>query len=140
MEHIRRPVRFADSARHLQTRGATHFIEAGPSGGLAASIEQSLSPTEAVVVPVLAKSRPEVAPLMGAVGHVFTTGARVNWPAVFAGSGGRRVELPTYAFQGRRFWAQGSAATADATGLGVAGTGHPLLGAVVERPDSGGWC
>ena len=138
VEHIRRPVRFADSARHLQTRGATHFIEAGPSGGLAAFIEQSLSPTEAVVVSVLAKDRPEVVSLMGAVGHVFTTGVRVNWPAVFAGSGGRRVELPTYAFQGRRFWAQGSAATADATGLGVAGTGHPLLGAVVERPDSGG--
>ena len=64
---------------------------------------------------------------------------RVDWPAVFAGSGGRRVELPTYAFQGRRFWSQGvRQGPGDATALGVEGTGHPLLGAVVERPDSGG--
>ena len=138
VDHIRRPVRFADSARRLQAHGATHFIEAGPASGLTASIEQSLSSPEAVVVPALAKGRPEVAALIGAVGHAFTTGVGVDWPAVFAGSGGRRVELPTYAFQGRRFWAQGSAAPADATGLGVDGTGHPLLGAIVERPDSGG--
>jgi 4-hydroxyphenylalkanoate synthase len=138
MKHIRRPVRFADSARHLQTRGATHFIEVGPGSGLAAHIEQSLSPNEVQVASLLAKGRPEVASLMGAVGHMFATGVPVDWPAVFAGSGGRRVELPTYAFQARRFWAQGSTWQADATGLGVAGTGHALLGAVVERPDSGG--
>jgi polyketide synthase 1/15 len=139
VNHIRRPVRFADSARRLQTHGATHFIEAGPRSGLTAAIEQSLSPAEAVVVSVLAKDRPEVASLMGAAGRVFTTGVRVDWPAVFAGSGGRRLELPTYAFQGRRFWSPGApAGPADATGFGVGGTGHALLGAVVERPDSGG--
>ena len=70
VNHIRRPVRFADSARHLQTRGATHFIEVGPGSGLTAAIEQSLSPTEAVVVSMLAKGRPEVASLMGAVGQI----------------------------------------------------------------------
>ena len=139
VNHIRRPVRFADSARHLQTCGATHFIEVGPASGLTAAIEQSLSPTEIEVVSVLAKGRPEVASLMTAASQLFATGVRVDWPAVFAGSGGRRVELPTYAFQGRRFWSQGaSTGPADATGLGVEGTGHPLLGAVVERPDSGG--
>jgi len=138
VDHIRRPVRFADSARRLQARGATHFIEVGPGSGLTAHIEESLSPNEIEVASLLARGRPEVASLMGAIGQMFSTGLRVDWPAVFAGSGGRRVELPTYAFQGRRFWAQGSAGTADATGLGVDGTGHPLLGAVVQRPDSGG--
>ena len=104
VKHIRQPVRFADSVRNLQTRGATHFIEVGPGSGLTASIEQSLPPAEAVVVSLLGKDRPEVAALMGAAGHLFTTGMRVDWPAVYAGSGGRRVELPTYAFQRRRFW------------------------------------
>jgi 4-hydroxyphenylalkanoate synthase len=42
VNHIRRPVRFADSVRHLQTHGATHFIEAGSGSGLTASIQQSL--------------------------------------------------------------------------------------------------
>ncbi len=139
VKHIRRPVRFADSVRHLQTHRATHFIEAGPGSGLTASIEQSLSSAEAVVVSVLGKDRPEVAALMGAAGHLFTSGMRVDWPEVFAGSGGRRVELPTYAFQRRRFWSTpASTGPADAAGLGLGGAAHALLGAVVERPDSGG--
>ncbi|BBX45465.1 type I polyketide synthase [Mycobacterium cookii] len=139
VNHVRRPVRFADSARHLQTCGATHFIEVGPGSGLTAAIEQSLSPTEAVVVSVLPKGRPEPASLMAAAGRVFATGLRVDWPAIFAGSGAQRVDLPTYAFQGRRFWStRNSSGPADATRLGVAATGHPLLGAALERPDSGG--
>ena len=69
VDHIRRPVRFADSARHLQTRGATRFIEVGPGSGLTAAIEQSLSPTEIEVVSVLAKGRPEVASLVTAAGQ-----------------------------------------------------------------------
>lgn len=58
VDHVRRPVRFADSARHLQTLGATHFIEAGPGSGLTGSIEQSLAPAEAMVVSMLAKTGP----------------------------------------------------------------------------------
>src|SRR5882757_7925893 len=139
VEHVRRPVRFADSVRHLQMAGATHFIEVGPGSGLTGSIEQSLAPAEAVVVPTLGKNRPEVAAVLGASGQLFTTGVPVDWPAVFAGSGGRRVELPTYAFQRRRFWeTPGADGTADAAGLGLGGTKHALLGAVVHRPDFDG--
>lgn len=137
VDHVRRPVRFADSARHLQTLGATHFIEAGPGSGLTGSIEQSLAPAEAMVVSMLGKDRPELASALGAAGQVFTTGVPVQWSAVFAGSGGRRVQLPTYAFQRRRFWeTPGADGPADAAGLGLGATEHALLGAVVERPDS----
>jgi len=62
------------------------------------------------VVSLLGKDRPEVASLMGGAGQLFTTGMRVDWPAVFAGSGSRRIELPTYAFQRRRFWSTPTAA------------------------------
>ncbi len=139
VEHVRRPVRFADSVRHLQMAGATHFIEVGPGSGLTGSIAQSLAPAEAVVVATLGKNRPELASVLGAAGQLFTTGAPVDWPAVFAGLGGRRVELPTYAFQRRRFWeTPGADGPADAAGLGLGGTKHALLGAVVQRPDVDG--
>jgi len=139
VEHIRRPVRFADSIRTLQSHGATHFIEAGPGSGLTAAIEHSLSPAEPITVSLLGKGRPETAALLHGAARLFTTGVPVAWPAVFAGSGGRRIELPTYAFQRRRFWsmptATGSVGTAA---LGLDAAHHPLLSAVVERPDSGG--
>ncbi|KJX75850.1 type I polyketide synthase [Mycobacterium lepromatosis] len=138
-EHVSRAVRFVDSVRHLQTLGVTHFIEAGPGSGLIGAIEQSLAPAEAVVVSILGKDRPELASVLGATGQLFATGVPVEWAAVFAGSNRRRVTLPTYAFQRRRFWeTPGADGTAAVAGLGLGATEHALLGAVVERPDSGG--
>ncbi len=139
VDHVRRPVRFAEGVRSVESVGASRFVEVGPGGGLTALIEQSLSAVEPVSVVALAKGRPEAASVLGAAGRLFVAGVGVDWAAVFAGLGGRRVELPTYAFQRRRFWlAASSGGLGDVGGLGVVGAEHELLGAVVERPDSGG--
>ena len=64
------------------------------------------------------------------------SGVRVDWRAALPGAG--FVELPTYAFERRRFWLSGDGAAVDAAGLGLGASEHALLGAVVELPDSGG--
>jgi acyl transferase domain-containing protein/D-arabinose 1-dehydrogenase-like Zn-dependent alcohol dehydrogenase/NADP-dependent 3-hydroxy acid dehydrogenase YdfG/acyl carrier protein len=137
-DHIRRSVRFADSISYAQTHGATHFIEAGPGGGLMIAAAQTLAPAESVLVSALGKDRPEIGSLLTAAGQLFTAGVSVDWSSVFAGLGGRRVELPTYAFVRQRFWLPSTLnGVADVRALGLGGTGHALLGAVVEQPESG---
>lgn len=103
-EHVRRPVRFADGVRTLTSLGAGVFIEAGPGAGLIAAVEQSLATDADAAVVAMAKDRPEVASLLTAIGALFAAGMDVDWSQPFHGVAARRVDLPTYAFQRRRFW------------------------------------
>jgi acyl transferase domain-containing protein len=104
VEHVRRPVRFADGVQLAESLGAGAFVEVGPGGALTASVEQSLATEQAVSVVTMAKDRPEIDSLLTAAGRLFATGVGVDWRAVFAGVGCRRVALPTYGFVRRRFW------------------------------------
>jgi polyketide synthase 12 len=136
IRHIRAAVRFADSIRHANAAGATRFIEVGPGGGLTSSIEESLAEADVVSVPLLRKDRPEPNSLITGVAQAFVSGVGVDWQAALPGAS--FVELPTYAFERRRFWLSADETTVDAAGLGLAASEHALLGAVVELPSSGG--
>ncbi|MGH3553197.1 MAG: acyltransferase domain-containing protein, partial [Mycobacterium sp.] len=134
--HVRKAVRFADSVRFANSAGASRFVEVGLGGGLTASIDEALSDVDILSVPMLRKDRPEPVSLMNAVAQAFVSGVQVDWRAVLPDAG--FVELPTYAFERRRFWLSGGGAAVDAAGLGLGSSDHPLLGAVVELPTSGG--
>ncbi|MFF9410888.1 SDR family NAD(P)-dependent oxidoreductase, partial [Streptomyces anandii] len=66
-------------------------------------------------------------------------GVSLDWEAYYAGTGARRVDLPTYPFQRRRYWVDTFAGPDDVTAVGIGEAGHPLLGAAVELPESDGF-
>ena len=136
-EHVRRPVRFVDGVRLAESLDAGVFVEVGPGAALTAAVAQSA--VTAPTVTSLAKDRPEIASVLRAAASLFVTGGGVDWAATFTGLGPHRVALPTYAFQRRRFWLPAELVGASAVSTsGLVGAEHGLLGAVVERPDSGG--
>ncbi|WP_435135599.1 type I polyketide synthase [Actinacidiphila sp. bgisy144] len=127
VEHVRAAVRFADAVAELHGLGVRRFVEVGPAAVLAGLVGQVV---EADAVAVLRRRVPEVRAVVEAAGAVFVRGGAVEWAAVLAG--GRRVELPTYAFQHERYWLDAPAAAGDVTAAGLRSAGHPLLGAAVE--------
>ncbi|QTE02385.1 type I polyketide synthase [Streptomyces cyanogenus] len=132
VDHVRRPVRFADG---ITASGGSVFLELGPGGALTGAITESV---DAVSVAALRDDRGEAQTLLSAVAHLFVRGTTVNWAAALPkGATEAHVDLPTYAFDHRHYWLHMAPAT-DAAALGQSTADHPLLGAVVEVPETGG--
>ncbi|WP_330287203.1 SDR family NAD(P)-dependent oxidoreductase [Streptomyces sp. NBC_00576] len=113
VEQVRRPVRFLDAVRTLQTQHAATLLELGPDGVCAALAADCLDDTDATApIATLRAGRPEVRSLLTGLAAAFVRGTPVDWAAVHADGPGRRIALPTYAFQRERHWIDGSAAPA----------------------------
>ncbi|GHD97255.1 type I polyketide synthase [Streptomyces naganishii] len=135
VRHVREAVRFHDGTRALEAANVTTYVELGPDGVLCALAQESVTGEDRAFVPVLRKDRPEPESLTTALAHAHTRGIAVDWQAFYAGTGARRVDLPTYAFQHRRYWLEAPAGwVGDMASAGLGEAGHPLLGAVAELP------
>ncbi|MDI5962393.1 type I polyketide synthase [Streptantibioticus silvisoli] len=142
VEHVRRAVRFGDAITAMRDQGVGLYLEIGPDATLTAMAQQVLDGQDAapaVFAPLLRKNHSETRSFVTALARAFVTGVDVDWTAAFTDAAPRPLELPTYAFQRERYWLDPTAGSTNAAGLGLDGTGHPLLGAGVELPGSGGF-
>lgn len=120
VRQAREAVRFADAVDWLADAGATIFTEVGPSATLTVLVDAP------VCVPSSRSTGNEPAALLDALATLHVHGVPVDWPAVYAGSGARRCDLPTHPFQRERYWIDAPAARART----------PLLGE--PQPDADG--
>ncbi|HEV2779515.1 MAG TPA: beta-ketoacyl synthase N-terminal-like domain-containing protein, partial [Actinophytocola sp.] len=136
--NLRGTVRFADTVETMLADGFQHFVEVSPHPVLATSIQDSIehNGADASVVGTLRRDEGGQDRFIQSVAQAHCDGIAVDWSAAFAGA--RTVELPTYAFQHERYWLAGGGGIVDAAGLGQTGIDHPVLGAVVAWPDTGG--
>jgi rifamycin polyketide synthase modules 1, 2 and 3 len=141
VRHVRETVRFADGIGALRESGVSRFLELGPDGVLSAAARECLGESceHALLVPTLRARRPEGEAFVLFAAEAHAHGVEIDWDAVLAGRGGQRVDLPTYAFQRRRYWHEGSVGAGDLSGAGLRAAGHPLLGASLSLADGRGW-
>ncbi|WP_374213040.1 type I polyketide synthase [Crossiella sp. SN42] len=102
VRQVRQPVRFADAIGGLAAARVRAVLEVGPDGLLCAAAAESL-PERAVVTALLRADRPDEAEsVLAGVAGLYVAGVAVDWTRLLPG--GSVVELPTYAFQHKRYW------------------------------------
>ncbi|MGK8505788.1 HAD-IIIC family phosphatase [Nocardia asiatica] len=134
--NAREPVRFASTIERMIGDGFRYFVELGVHPLLTTAVRAVAEQTGREIVAVGSLVRDQDGPrsLARAQAALWVAGRDLDWSRLTPPQGS--VDLPTYAFDRRRFWTE--SVSEDASALGLQAADHPFVGAVVPQPDSGG--
>jgi len=104
--HFREAVRFSEGMKTLQADPVGFLLEMGP-GDVLCGLARQNAPKEKR--PKIFQSLPrsgdkDLSAMLAALGHLWVDGVPVDWKAFHANERLRRIPLPTYPFQRKRFW------------------------------------
>ncbi|WP_051385892.1 type I polyketide synthase [Actinokineospora inagensis] len=129
-DNLRHTVLFEQATAGLLDAGRTTFLEVSAHPVLTVAIQETLDACDATGTVLATLRRDEPGHWLVALAEAHSAGIDVDWARVLRDWGGRVVDLPTYAFQRRRYWPK-PVTGADVTAAGLADAGHCLLGAQV---------
>jgi len=112
---LRAVVRFDDGLTALLSRDASALLEVGPGQTLATLARQRGTREVATLLPHPKQLQPEQPFALRALGDLWLAGVEIDWLAFHGDRRRRRVPLPTYCFQRRRFWIDPPAAVGSST-------------------------
>ncbi|MFH0997754.1 MAG: SDR family NAD(P)-dependent oxidoreductase [Pseudomonadota bacterium] len=108
VNHIRGTVRFAAGIEALYRKGYRLFVEIGPHPVLAGMAKTCLaeksSDKPCIWLPSLRRGRPDWEQMLGSLGELYAKGVKIDWQGFDADYSRNKIPLPTYPFEGRRYW------------------------------------
>nr|WP_062330484.1 type I polyketide synthase [Herbidospora sakaeratensis] len=137
-DSLRNPVLIESAVTAFAGEGTPLFIEASPHPVLGHDLREICESAgiPAGVAATLRRGAGDWRRFLTALADAYVLGAEVDWSAAVTPGPDRNVDLPTYAFERRRYWL-GAAGPAGITPAGIDVSGHPLLTAVVPTADDG---
>ncbi|BCJ69230.1 polyketide synthase [Polymorphospora rubra] len=135
-ENLRRPVLFDAAVRVAIGAGCSTFVEVSPHPVLGMPVTAILDDLDTTghVLGTLRRGEDDPTRLLTSLATAYTVGLPVDLTAVLAPAA--VTELPTYAFDHRRYWIDMPAyQVQDVAAAGLHDPGHPLLSATVRVPD-----
>ena len=104
--NLRQPVLFEQAVRWSYEHGYRTFIESSPHPVLTVGIQESLEDygDDHSVVGTLRRNEGGMRRFLLSAAEAHVHGKSPNWVSMFDDTGARRIDLPTYAFQRKRYW------------------------------------
>lgn len=104
VNHIRKPVKFAQSMKTLHQEGYKIFLEIGAKPILIGMGKQCLPEGVGVWLPSLHPSQEDWQQMLQSLGKLYVQGVKVDWSGFDRDYYRSKVRLPTYPFQRQRYW------------------------------------
>lgn len=126
VRHMSEPVNFMAAMQVLDRRGKHLCIEIGPFTTLTPLGKRNLPGSRHLWLPSVRPSDRDGTMLLDAVARAYAAGQPISWPDFHRGHSGRKIELPTYAFDRRPYRlpsgrSPGGPATGASAGQAVTG-------------------
>ncbi|CAN5459405.1 hypothetical protein BH11PSE11_BH11PSE11_03490 [soil metagenome] len=111
-KHLRQTVRFSDGVATLLKEPNSLFLEVGPGNALCSFVRTQVAPnSETVLLNSLRhvqEEKDDAAHLLETLGKLWLTGAEIDWKAFYRDEQRKRIGLPAYPFERKRYWVQPS--------------------------------
>ncbi|NEQ72612.1 MAG: SDR family NAD(P)-dependent oxidoreductase [Okeania sp. SIO2C9] len=130
VRHVRQPVRFAQSMKTLDEEGYELFLEIGPKPILLGMGRQCLPEDVGVWLTSLRPGVEEWQQMLLSLGKLYVQGAKIDWLGLDSDYTRQKVSLPTYPFQGQRYWIETNQQPNQRHGQKQI---HPLLGHKIQN-------
>jgi acyl transferase domain-containing protein len=103
VRHLRHTVRFSQGIQTLLQDGNWMLVEVGPGRSLAQMARRHV-PSNSECTFFNSLSQPEPDSPGALLGQLWLGGASIHWPTFYSQEKRRRIALPTYPFERRRYW------------------------------------
>jgi len=110
--HLRETVQFAGGIKELTKKGNVIFVEIGPGRDISAIVarylENDLGRHVINLVRPSTQQVSDVSYLLNKIGLLWLGGIKIEWSKFYSGEKRYRIPLPTYPFEGQRYWLDGN--------------------------------
>ncbi|MFI6640453.1 type I polyketide synthase [Streptomyces sp. NPDC050504] len=116
--NLRQTVQLEPVTRLLANDGFTAFIEMSPHPVLTMALQETLdtTDTEAIVGGTLRRNEGGPTRFLTSAAELFVRGLHINWLTLITPHDRHRIDLPTYAFDRRRYWLESESRATAAVG------------------------
>ncbi|MFE2077710.1 type I polyketide synthase [Streptomyces misionensis] len=104
IRHLLEPVQFEAGVQAVDRRGRHVFVEIGPSGALTALARASAVDADHVWLSSTFRDDRDGDMIRRSLAKAYEAGVTVSWADYHEGAPSRRVPLPSYPFDGKRYW------------------------------------
>ena len=106
--HLRQPVLFADGVTELRREPSRVLLEVGPATSLATLVRAQCGP-QSLAFATLERpggQRTALEQVLTTMGNLWLCGMPIDWTALHSAHRRKRVALPPYPFEQKRFWVE----------------------------------